>query len=136
MNQYIEHKGVVKEVREHSLLVEISQQSSCSTCSSKSSCFSSGKNQLTVEVNCSGRDYKVGDVVELRASGKIGFIAVFYAYFLPLVLLVAVLFGTVKLFDVGDVMAILLSFVALAVYYFILYLFRDKLKNKINFELK
>lgn len=81
-------------------------------------------------------DYNIGDTVRLCASGKIGFIAVFYAYFLPLLLLVIVLFGSIKMFNMGEMLSILLSFVSLAVYYLILYFFRDKLKSKINFELK
>lgn len=81
-------------------------------------------------------NYEIGDTVRLCASGRIGFIAVFYAYFLPLFLLVIVLFGSIKLFKAGEIMSILLSFVSLGVYYAILYLFRNKLKKKINFELK
>lgn len=81
-------------------------------------------------------DYNIGDTVRLCASGKIGFIAVFYAYFLPLLLLVIVLFCSIKMFNMGEMLSILLSFISLAVYYLILYFFRDKLKSKINFELK
>lgn len=81
-------------------------------------------------------NYNIGDNVRLCASGKIGFIAVFYAYFLPLFLLVIVLFGSIKIFEMGEMFSILLSFTSLALYYFILYFFRDKLKSKIKFELK
>lgn len=81
-------------------------------------------------------NYSVGDTVMLYASNRIGYIAVFYAYMLPLFILVIVLFSSLKLFGLSDLAAILLSFASLAVYYFIIYLFRDKLKNKINFELK
>lgn len=137
MNQYIEHIGVVKEIKGNSLYVAVNQQSSCSTCSSKSSCFSSGRNEMLVEViSDKAADYSIGDTVELRASNKIGYIAVFYAYVLPLFLLVVFLFGSIKLFNAGEVMAISLSFASLLVYYLILYMFRNKLKNKINFELK
>lgn len=137
MKQYIEHIGVVKKINGRSLFVAISQQSSCSTCSSKSSCFSSGKNEMIVEVvSDNAGNYSVGDTVMLYASNRIGYIAVFYAYMLPLFILVIVLFGSLKLFGLSDLAAILLSFASLAVYYFIIYLFRDKLKNKINFELK
>lgn len=137
MKQYIEHIGVVKKINGRSLFVAISQQSSCSTCSSKSSCFSSGKNEMIVEVvSDNAGNYSVGDTVMLYASNRIGYIAVFYAYMLPLFILVIVLFSSLKLFGLSDLAAILLSFASLAVYYFIIYLFRDKLKNKINFELK
>lgn len=92
---------------------------------------------MTVEVISDKASlYHVGDTVRLCASGKIGFIAIFYAYFLPLILLVAVLFGSIKIFSAGEIISILLSFVSLAIYYAVLYLFRGRLKKKINFELK
>lgn len=137
MSQNIDHIGIIKGINGNVLLVSINQQSSCSSCSSKSSCFSSGKNEMVVEVvSDKASDYNIGDTVRLCASGKIGFIAVFYAYFLPLLLLVIVLFGSIKMFNMGEMLSILLSFVSLAAYYLILYFFRGKLKSKINFELK
>lgn len=136
MSNNIRHKGIVKEIKDDILYVKIDQQSSCSSCSSRNSCFSPNKNELLVEVNSKGGKYNIGDEVEVLGSTSIGFFAVFYAYFLPLVVIVAVLFGAMNIFMVKDWLAIIFSFLALTVYYFVLYAFRDRIKRKVNFELK
>lgn len=130
------HKGIVKEIKDGILYVKIDQQSSCSSCSSRNSCFSPNKNELLVEVNSKGENYNIGDEVEIIGAASIGFLAVFYAYFLPLVILVAVLFGSMRLFKIEDWLAIIFSFAALSAYYMVLYAFRNKLKRKVKFELK
>lgn len=136
MGNYINHTGIIKRIEGRTLYVAITKVSSCSTCSSKSTCFSSNQNEMLVEVENDGKDHKIGDRVELRASSNIGLFAMFLAYCLPLLILIVVLFISIRIFQIGDVWAVALSLIALIVYYGLLYILRNKIKQKINFELK
>jgi len=61
--------------------------------------------------------------------------AVWLAYFIPLLIVIAVILGLVAL-GVGEVPAGVSGLGALALYYFLLWLFRDRLKNEYIFTIK
>ena len=71
--------------------------------------------------------------VVLKAS--MGFKAVWLAYFLPLVVLLAVALGLIAL-GVGEVAAGLAGLGAVALYYLVLWLFRDRLRNEYIFTIQ
>ena len=64
-----------------------------------------------------------------------GMKAVWLAYFIPLLVLLAVILGLIGL-GVAEVPAGLAGIGAVAVYYLLLYLFRDRLKNEYIFTIK
>ena len=61
--------------------------------------------------------------------------AVWLAYFIPLLLLLAVILGLMGL-GLAEVPAGLAGLAAVALYYLLLYLFRDRLKNEYIFTIK
>ena len=79
--------------------------------------------------------YGVGDEVEVLLKASMGMKAVWLAYFIPLLIIVAVILILVG-FGVGEVPAGLSGLGALALYYLLLYLFRDRLKNEYIFTIK
>jgi sigma-E factor negative regulatory protein RseC len=71
--------------------------------------------------------------VVLKAS--MGMKAVWIAYFLPLVVLLAVALGLIAL-GVGEAVAGLAGIAAVGVYYFGVWLFRDRLRNEYVFTIQ
>ncbi len=77
--------------------------------------------------------HAVGDEVEVLLKASMGFKAV--AYLIPLVILLAAILGLMAL-GVGEVVAGLSGIAAVAVYYFLLWLFRGKLQTEYVFTIK
>ncbi len=71
--------------------------------------------------------------VVLKAS--MGMKAVWIAYFLPLVVLLAVALGLIAL-GVGEAVAGLAGIAAVGVYYFVVWLFRERLRNEYVFTIE
>lgn len=81
------------------------------------------------------RLYEVGDEVEVCLKGTLGLKAVWIAYVLPLVLLVAVLFGCLAL-GANEVISAAAGLGATAIYYIMVWLLRDKLEKEYIFTIK
>jgi sigma-E factor negative regulatory protein RseC len=79
--------------------------------------------------------HNVGDEVEVLLKASMGMKAVWLCYAIPLVVLLAVILGLMAL-HVPEVPAGLAGLGAIGLYYLLLYLFRDKLKNEYIFTIK
>ena len=79
--------------------------------------------------------YGVGDEVEVVLKASMGMKAVWLAYFIPLLVLLAVVL-LLSALHVGEVVTGICALVAIGLYYLLLYLFRDKLKNEYIFTIK
>ena len=75
------------------------------------------------------------DEVEVILKASMGMKAVYLAYLIPLVVLLAVILGLIGL-GVGEVPAGLSGMAAVGVYYLLLWLFRGKLQNEYIFTIK
>ena len=74
----------------------------------------------------------VGDEVEVMVREQAGWLAVFLAYIIPFVLLVAAVAGFDKM-GWSEVKSGTAALVSVAVYFVVLRLFRDKLQRKFTF---
>ena len=79
--------------------------------------------------------YGVGDEVDLVLKASMGMKAVWLAYFIPLIVILAVILGLIAL-GVGEVVAGVSGIGAVGIYYFLLWLFRDSLRNEYVFTIK
>ena len=79
--------------------------------------------------------YHKGDSVVVTADSAVGFRASFYGYLLPLMLMVIALVGVLKATH-SEGAAALSALGILIPYYVVLYLFRNKLKNKLSFSIE
>lgn len=134
MAEDITHEGVVKRLTEHSVVVGIVSQSACASCHAKGACTAADMQDKEVEVRRQ-EGYQVGDRVLVLAKNSQGFLALFYAYLFPFVILLALLIGGLSM-DLSEGLAALISLASLAPYYFVLYMYRDRLRNKLEFEIK
>lgn len=131
----ISHRGRIVEVTPEFTTVEIVSESACSACHAAALCGMAEYTTKAVQVPTRGwDDHKVGDEVEVVLKASMGHKAVWLAYVIPLVALVAVLMGLLYA-GVGELLAALLAFACTALYYFIIYLRRDSLKSEYMFKI-
>ena len=124
----IEHKGIIKEVFSDKVIVQTEQFSACSGCYAKQVCSAFDKKERLMEIAISGKNFRIGDAVNITGKSSLGLSAVWYAFALPLILML--LPFTVKSIRQNEGIASLTAFGILIIYYVILYAFRNKLKRK------
>jgi len=136
MREQIEHKGKVISITPDFTSVEIVSESACSACHAKGLCGLSESKMKAVQVPTRAwYNFKEGDEVTVVLAASMGHKAVWIAYVTPLVILLLTLLGLISL-GVKDVFAALAAFAAIAVYYFVVWLFRDRLRDEYIFNIK
>lgn len=132
----ISHKGRIVDITPEFTTVEIVSESACSACHAKGLCGVSESTVKAVQLPTRGWDhYEVGDEVSLVLRSSMGHKAVWLAYVIPLILLLAVLLGLLSA-GVGELVAAGAAFACIALYYFVIWLCRDKLRNEYIFNIK
>ncbi|MBR4775843.1 MAG: SoxR reducing system RseC family protein [Bacteroidales bacterium] len=116
--------------------VVILSSASCGECHAAGLCGMANLAEKTVEVPTNPyASYGVGDEVEVTLKASMGFKAVWLAYCIPLVILLAVILGLLSL-GLGEVTASVAGLSAIVLYYLLLWLFRGKLQNEYVFTIK
>lgn len=132
----ISHKGRIVSITPELTSVEIVSESACASCHAKGLCSLGDSKVKLIELPTRAWDnHKVGDEVEVVLKASMGHKAVWLAYVIPLVILVAVLLVLTEC-GVDELVSGLSAIASLGVYYFVLWLFRNKLKNEYLFNLK
>ena len=114
--------------------VKITTPSACATCHAKSLCSSlTSQDQKEREILAtSHQPLKVGDTVSLEMEERLGWIALFYSFVLPFLIMILVLFGLFAS-GVSQTTSALIAVLSLAPYYLVLYRFRSKLEKDFVF---
>ena len=147
----IKHDGIIIALNEDgTALVRIVQTSACAACKAKAMCASaeSAEKEMTV-VLLGDEQWAVGNEVEVMVQQKMGWKAVVLAYLLPFFVMLAVMFIGNGLLAMGDGTTGLLgdeakreavlgtiALCAMALYYIVLGLFKDKLQKEFSFTAK
>ena len=124
------HDGVVTDVRRGSVSVRIESVSACASCAAHSRCgFAESKEKiLDVPVGSAAGTFNVGDSVTVHIDESRGMLAVWLAYVLPAILLLAVIIG-LSLARLPEWAVVLAAFVTLGLYILGLYLRRRKVER-------
>ncbi len=132
----ISHKGRIVSIDSCVTRVEILQTSACSECHAKSLCGFSEQVSKIVPVPTDGFAMRnVGDEVELCMKRSMGMKAVWISYVIPLiVLMVTVLTASVA--GAVELVTGLSGIAAVALYYMVILLFRNRLRNEFVFYIK
>lgn len=131
----ISHAGRIIDITPSVTTVEIVSESACSACHAKGLCGVSESKTKTVQVPTRGWDsFKVGDEVSVVLKASMGHKAVWIAYVAPLAVLMAVILGTSGL-GMGELASGLTALGAVAAYYFVVWLFRARLKSEYIFNI-
>lgn len=135
----IEHEGRIVEIDAQTISVEIVNKSACAACHAKGVCGASEEQVRTIVVpqtlTTAAAGYQVGDSVKLVLGASLGMKAVLLAYGLPLLVLMAAILVFSAL-GVGQLYVGLFSLAAVAVYYIIFAIFRDKLDKEFVFHIE
>ena len=145
----IKHDGILIALNEDgTALVRIVQTSACAACKAKAMCASAesaekemtdvllGENGKVKTENNSTQSYHVGDTVEVMVQQKMGWKAVMLAYLLPFFVMLAVMFIGNAIWAVREEILGTVALCAMALYYLVLGMFKDKLQKEFSFTAK
>ena len=134
MSKNITHDGVVVAIDGQDVHVMIVQHSACAGCHAKGACTASDSKDKIIIAKSRGEAYQIGERVLLVGTNSMAWSALAYAFILPLILSIALLFVVSGI--VSEAMSCLFVLALLAIYYFILFLFRSKLETKFVFYIE
>ena len=130
----IRHEGITESLGAEGCTVRILQASACSSCSARQLCRSSESKEKLVEVKGHYPTLHVGDSVTLVGSVRQGLRASVLAYVVPLIIMLVVLFLVTHHY--GEKLGALAALLALALYYGVLFLLKDKLAGQFSFRIE
>lgn len=136
MSNKIKHAGVVDGVEGECVRVRILQSSACSACKVAAHCNASETKEKIIDVmDTDASHYQKGDQVMVVADTAVGFRASLYGYLLPLILMVVTLVGVLAATH-SEGLAAVSALGILMPYYVLLFLMRNKLRNRLSFTLE
>ena len=133
MADIIKHRGIVEKIDGSHVVVRIVQTSACSACSAKGLCNASESKEKQIDVYEVNPAYRIGEEVVLCGSTSMGMKAVFLAFGIPVLLLLAALFVTMRITDGDALLAAAVALLAVVPYYVVLYLMKDKMNKTFSF---
>lgn len=136
MSNKIKHAGVVDGVEGECVRVRILQSSACSACKVAAHCNASETKEKIIDVmDADASHYQKGDQVMVVADTAVDFRASLYGYLLPLILMVVTLVGVLAATH-SEGLAAVSALGILMPYYVLLFLMRNKLRNRLSFTLE
>lgn len=132
----IEHQGVISNISGNTISVKILQQSACSTCHAKGACMAADSKEKVVDVVDGSGRYKINDLVTIEGKESMGYKAVLWAFVIPLFIIILMLIVTTSVWNFAETQAALSSIIALAPYYALLYVLRNKMAKTFKFTIK
>ena len=134
----IKHDGIIITLNEDgTALVRIVQTSACAACKAKAMCASaeSAEKEMTV-IHLGDEQWAVGNEVEVMVQQKMGWKAVVLAYLLPFFVMLAVMLIGNAIWAVREEILGTVALCAMALYYLVLGMFKDKLQKEFSFTAK
>ena len=132
----ISHEGIITKITDDELEIKILAQSACAACHAKSACGMGEQAEKILTVpRPKDKDFELNQKVNVRMAIGQGNKAAVLAYLIPIMLLLAVLFTCLGL-GLKDGPSALISIVALIPYYIVLYLKRDQLKKRFEYNIE
>ncbi len=132
----IYHEGKIIEITPEFTSVEIVSSSACSQCHAKGLCgFSEEESKVVMVPTSPYTERKVGDTVTLALKQTMGLKAVWISYVIPLIILMILVLSLSSVID-NELWTGLAAIGGVALYYLVIWLLRDRLKNEFVFYIK
>ncbi len=132
----ISHRGRIVSVTPEVTTVQIVSESACGACHARGLCSLGDSRVKEIELPTRGWDtYAPGDEVSVVLRASMGHKAVWLAYVLPLALMAATLLGVLAAGGT-ELLAGGAAIGAVALWYGVLWLLRDRLRNEYIFTIK
>ena len=136
MAEIISHKGNVVSADGGKVRVEIVSKSACAACHAAGLCGMAESAKKIVEVPAvPGKEWTPGQEVEVCLAPKTGLKAVLLSYAVPAMILL-ILILSLSLIGISELAAGGLSILGVALYYLVLYFFRDRLREGYEFYIR
>ena len=130
MEKVAQHDGIVTEVLQGTVRVQIHAVSACASCEAHSKCGFADSKDKTMDIDTPlWQQYHEGDPVTVTIAANRGLQAVAIAYLLPSLLLLAI-FVTLTTLHLSEGWVALITLLGVALYASILYLCRHRLQRK------
>ena len=129
----IKHSGKILEITPYFTTVQIVVSSACSSCHAKGLCGMSEDEEKVIMVPTDPyAEHKVGDEVQVLTKMSMGLKAVWISYVIPLAVLMILILSLASV--IGNELVLgLVSIAGVALYYFGIWLFRDRLSDEFVF---
>ena len=132
----IVHSGKILEVTPDFTTVQILVSSACSACHAKGLCGMSEEEEKVIMVPTDPlAEHKVGDEVKVMTKMTMGLKAVWISYVVPLAVLM-ILILSLSAVIANEIVLGLVAIAGVALYYFGIWLFRDRLSNEFVFYIR
>lgn len=132
----IRHDGKIIEITPDFTTVEILVSSACAACHAKGLCGMSEAEEKVIMVPTDPyAGHQVGDKVTVMTKMSMGLKAVWISYVIPLLILMILILSLSEIFE-SQMLCGLASIGGVAVYYFVIWLLRDRLQNEFGFYLE
>ncbi len=132
----ITHSGKILEITPDFTTVQILVPSACASCHAKAMCGMSEEEEKVIMVPTDPyADHNVGDEVQVMTKMSMGLKAVWISYVIPLAVLM-ILILSLSSFIENELLTGLFSVAGVALYYFGVWLFREKLSDEFVFYIK
>ena len=137
MNDKISHSGTIESIVDGCVKVRILQTSACAACKVASHCNAAESKVKIVDVMdvIDTSSLKVGDEVIVSASRHVANRALLLGFGFPFLILVGVMVMVLWLTS-NEGIAAISGLIALAPYYGVLFLFRNKIRQRLSFSLE
>ena len=131
----IAKNGVIDHVDDQKVYVRILSVSACASCHAKGVCTSLETSEKLIEIDKKDApSVTLGQNVKVSMSSVNGNLAVVFGYVIPFLILLIALIILANFISEGY--AGLIAILSLIPYYFGLYLFRDRLKERFRFSIE
>ena len=136
MNDKISHSGTIESIVDGCVKVRILQTSACAACKVASHCNAAESKVKIVDVMdvTDTSSLKVGDEVIVSASRHVANRALLLGFGFPFLILVGVMVMVLWLTS-NEGIAAISGLIALAPYYGVLFLFRNRIRQRLSFTL-
>lgn len=128
--------GIIKQIIDDKLIVEITCLEACAQCAQKSHCALSQQSTKMVEVYCPySHNYHINNKVELELDEISVWYSLIFSYAVPLIVMLVML-GVGYALEYSDNTCALLSLSVVPFYYFLLSKCQSKFKKIIKISIK
>ncbi|MBQ5856632.1 MAG: SoxR reducing system RseC family protein [Bacteroidales bacterium] len=135
MEHRISHEGIITSIDDNNVEVKILSKSACASCNIKGACnMSEMKEKVIVIPRPKDKDLSMGQEVTVSMGLGQANKAVIFAYVIPTIILFSMMFILIH-FKIEEGVNALISIGSLIPYYLILFLFKDKIKRKFEYEI-
>lgn len=132
----ITHTGKIVEITPDFTTVQIVVSSACASCRAKSLCGMSEDEEKVIMLPTDPyATYNVGDEVQVYTKMSMGLKAAWISYVIPLAILMILILSLSAVIE-SEALRALAAIGGVGVYYFFIWLFRERLANEFVFYIK